>query len=376
MSTVHIKNLPRELAVSFAARTNLLLVSKPAVGKSQTIGVAVENMRERIEGFGLWKFDMTTANPNDLMAYMPNPETHKLEGYPNNTLPNAYDDPNLVGFVEIDEVLNGDPSTTKVFQKYINGESVGGLLRKPDNVICVMASNRIADKAGVMQQSRAFMRRTEQLEVFSDAAHNLKFADRSGFYPALLKFFEKFPDLIDNYETVFEVDRDRKDSRSKDEKLDHTEEGKRGIWANMASWERVSKLEFAARALKFELNPSRILGNVGKAAGTQYVTYRAMFEKIASVEEIVANPKGVAIPTKMDEMFVMVRMLAQLVHASDMKPAGIFVDRLPGDMRALAIRNMVQRSQKNRAAFDIGGTKEYHTWMQDPAISDLFMAAR
>jgi len=158
--------------------------------------------------------------------------------------------------------------------------------------------------------------------------------------------------------------------------LEQAEEGKRGIWANMRSWERISKLEYAANSLGIPMNPFRVLSNVGKAVGTQYVTFRAMFDKIASVEEILRDPKGVTIPTKIDELFVMVCMLSQLIKSTDMKPASQFVDRLQGDMRALAIRRMVKRSQKNRAEFDIGGTKEYQAWMKDPAIQDLFMAAR
>ena len=135
-------------------------------------------------------------------------------------------------------------------------------------------------------------------------------------------------------------------------------------------------MEYAAHSLKIDMQPCRVLSNVGKAVGQQYVTYRAMFDKIASVEEILKDPKGVAIPTKMDELYVMVCMLAQLVESKDMKPAAVFVNRLQGDIRAMAIRRMVKRSQRNRAAFDIGATKEYKEWMQDPAISDLFMAAR
>ena len=125
MSTLHIKQLRRELALSYAAGTNLLLIGKPGIGKSMEIAATAKIMAERVEGFGHWKFDMTTATPNDLMAYMPNEATHKLEAYPNGTLPNAYDNSDLKGFCEIDEVLNGDPTTTKVFQKYINNEDVG-----------------------------------------------------------------------------------------------------------------------------------------------------------------------------------------------------------------------------------------------------------
>ena len=377
MSTLHIKQLPREIALSYAARTNLLLTSKPGLGKSETVCAAAKTMGERVEGFGYWPFDISTANPNDVCAYMPDLKTGELAVYPNSVLPNAYRKPDAQGIVFFDEVLNGDPSTVKVFQKYVNGEDISGKLRKPEGVIVVAASNRMADKAGVMQQSRAFMSRVEQLEIYSDAAHNLSFMDNDGFWPVMRKFLEKFPDLIDNYETVFDPGNDaRAKQLSKDDKAEQGEEGKRDVWANMRSWKRISKLEYAAQSLKIPMQPCRVLSSVGKAVGTQYVTYRAMFDKIASVDEILRDPKGVAIPSKMDELFVMVCMLSQLIKSTDMKAAATFVDRLQGDMRALAIRRMVKRSQKNRAEFDIGGSKEYQTWMKDPAIQDLFMAAR
>lgn len=376
MSAIHIKQFPRELTLSYAAGTNLLVKSKPAVGKSETIRATAKTMGERVEGFKVWAFDMTTANPNDLLAYMPNEKTHKLECYENNTLPNAYDNPDAKGFVYIDEVLNGDPTTVKVFQKYINGEDVGARLRKPDGVICIMASNRLIDRAGVMQQSRAFLRRTEQIELYSDAAHNLKFAEAAGWYPVIIEFLKKFPALIDNYDSVFDAETQKSGKIAAGDVEEMNEEGKQGIWANMASWTRISKLEYAAQSLKMEMNPMRFTSNVGKAVGTQYNTYRAMFDKIASVEEILRDPKKVAIPEKMDQLFVMVSMLAQLVPQDQVKQAAVFLDRLQGDIKAMAIRRMVKRSQKDRAAFDIGSTKEYKVWMQDPAISDLFMAAR
>jgi hypothetical protein len=375
MSTLHIKQLPRAIALSYQAGTNLLLTSKPATGKSETTFKTAQTMAERIEGFGYWPFDVGTANPNDVAAYMPNMETGKLQVFANSVLPNAYDNPDTKGIVFIDEVMNGDPATVKVFQKYINGEDISGKLRKPVGVIIIAASNRMMDKAGAMQQSRAFMSRIEQLEIYSDAGHNLHFMDDDSWWPVLRKFLEKFPDLIDNYETVFNVDEDKK-KRTTDEVAEQGEEGKRGVWANMRSWKRISKLEYAAQLLHIPLDACRITSNVGKAVGTQYNTYRAMFDKIASVEEILKDPKGVEIPKKIDELFVMVCMLSQLVKATEMKPAATFVDRLQGDMRALAIRRMVKRSQKNRAEFDIGATKEYHAWMKDPSIQDLFMAAR
>lgn len=375
---VHIKDFPREIVVSYAAGTNLMAVSPPAIGKTWQVLSAANTMAKRIEGFGFWSFDLATANPNDVCAYMPDDKTGKLQVFPNGTLPNAYDNPDAKGIVHFDEPLNADPATAKVFQKYINGENISDKLRKPENVICILTSNRLSDKAGVMQQSRAFLSRVEQIEVYSDPAHNGKFADQQQWYPTLVKFMEKFPHLIDTYDEVFNPpkDEDKNKRFSKEDREEFSEEAKCGIWANMRSWERISKLEYASLREGLELKPYRIISNVGKVVGQQYVTYRAIQDKIASVEQIIADPKGVAIPTNMAELYVMVGMLAQLVPQAHVKHAAVFVDRLPGDMRAVAIRRLVKRSQRNRAEFDIGATKEYQKWMQDPSVSDLFAAAR
>lgn len=384
MSLIHIKQLKKELALSYAAGTNIMLLSKPAIGKSETTEAWAADMAKRIEGFTFHPFDIGTANPNDVAAYMPDDKSGTLRVYPNDVLPNAYQKPDQKGAVFMDEIMNGDPTTVKVFQKYINGEDISGKLRKPDGVIVIAASNRIGDKAGVMQQSRAFMSRIEQVEVFSDAPHNLKFIEADGWHPVTAKFLEKFPMLIDNYDAVFEPDSPAakaamaatNQGNAKDARDAMSEEGKRGIWANMRSWRRISKLEFAARSLGIELNSMRFMSNVGKAVGLQYNTFRASFEKMASLEDIIANPKKVEIPERADQQFVLAQLLATLVPQDNVKEAGIFLDRLPGDIRAVAIRRMVVRTQKDRGSFDIGATKEYQAWMRDPAVSDLFMAAR
>jgi hypothetical protein len=373
---LHLKQLPREIAMSYAARTNIALLSKPAVGKSQTMNAIALQLGERIDNFKLWYLDMTTATPNDIVAYMPDVATGTLVAYPNADLPNAYTHPNAVGIVFEDECLNADPMTAKVFQKYNNGESIGGRLRKPDGVIIVAASNRMADKSGVMQQSRAFMSRFEQVEVYSDAKHNLGFMEANAWFPMVTRFLEKHPDLIDNYDDVF-FPNEKGKQQSAEVRSEQNEEGKRGVWANMRTWERISKLEFAAREFKTEMRPERALANVGRAVGQQYVTYRAMYDKIASVDDIIANPKKIGIPERTDELYVTVCMLTGLVPQEHVKQAGQYIDRLSGELRALAIRRLVKRTKASKAGeFNIIGTPEYTAWMQDPAISDLFMATK
>lgn len=372
MSAIHIKQWERELALTVEARTNIMGLSKPSIGKSRETMKALKKIASLVSGFHVQYIDAGTMTPNDLVVFMPDVKTGKLAAYPNGILPNAYDTPDMVGAIVFDEVMNADPMTIKLLQKYINGEDVSGVLRKPDGVICIMLSNNLSDKAGAMQQSRAFMRRVEQVQIYSDAPHNFKFAEENGFFPVVVKFFEKFPSLIDNYEDVFFTP--QPGARSNVEAQDRpviTEEGKRGIWAHMGSWERVSMLEYAAAKHNTQLNPARVLASVGTVPGRQYVTYRAMFDKLSTVKDILADPTGIEIPSKMDELYVTISMLTALIEDTQADTAAKYINRLQGDLRVVAIDRLIRRQQKSNGTFDISGTKAWAKWITDPQVQTL-----
>jgi hypothetical protein len=309
-------------------------------------------------------------SPNDICVYMPDMKSGKLAVFPNNELPNAYDDPDQCGIVFEDEALNADPTVVKVTQKYNNGESIGGKLRKPDGVIVVAASNRLADRAGATQQSRAWLSRMEQWEVFSTPEHNLSFAEKNVWFPIITEFFKKFPHLIDNYEQVYEETK-----RSGAEQAQLSEEGKRGVWASMRSWRRLSDLEYACRSMGVKLHPMRALANVGQAVGQQYMQFRAMTESMASVEDVLHDPKGVAVPERLDQQYILLTMLAALVKTADLSAVDKFLDRIGGDLRVMAITRMAARWRKEGAAFNLPATPEFKEWVRDPQFADLVMGA-
>lgn len=369
---IHIKELPKQIAIAYAARTNMLIVSKPAVGKTWTVQDAANIIRQRVEGAGYWPLDLTTMSPNDICVYMPDMKEGKLAVFPNAELPNAYDNPDQTGIVFEDEALNADPTVTKVTQKYNNGESIGGRLRKPDGVIVVAAGNRLSDRAGVMQQSRAWLSRVEQWEVYSTPEWNLEFADRNAWYPVIVEFFKKFPALIDNYEDVYEFD-PRNDKAKSGDRAQFTEEGKRGVWANMRAWKRLSDLEFACRNMGAKLHPMRAQANLGQAVGAQYMTYRALHDNMVSLEEVLKDPKGVAVPDRLDQQYILLNMLAAFVKTTEIKALDKFLERIGGDLRVMTIRRMMNRWRRERTSFDLPKTPEFKAWVKDPAFSDLIV---
>lgn len=371
---IHIKELPKQIAIAFAAKTNMLITSKPALGKTWTTKEAAEIIKQRVEHAGYWPLDLTTMSPNDICVYMPNMTTGKLGVFPNDELPNAYDDPDQCGIVFEDEALNADPTVTKVTQKYNNGESIGGKLRKPDGVIVIAAGNRLSDRAGVMQQSRAWLSRMEQWEVYSTPEHNLDFAEKNVWYPVITEFFKKFPHLIDNYEEVYEFD-PRNDKARTSDRAQYTEEGKKGVWANMRAWKRLSDIEYACRSMGAKLHPMRAQANLGQAVGAQYMTYRAMHDNMASVEDVLKDPKGIAIPDRMDQQYIMLTMLSAFVKDTQIGALDKFLDRIGGDLRVMTVRRLMARYRKEGSHFNIVKTPEFKSWVKDPTFSDLITQA-
>jgi hypothetical protein len=371
---LELSKLGKQIAIMFHAKVNCIIVSPPGIGKTDTINATAARLREKVEDFRIWYMDVPTMSPTDIGATMPNRETGLLEFFCNAGFPNAYTAPDARGILNLGEILNTDPTTLKLLQKYCNGEDINGKLRKPDGVIVVGDSNRISDKAGVFQQSRAFMNRFIHIEVFSTPDQNIKYAEENEFHAKVVDFMKKFPYLIDNYEEVFEGAKSRGPNELKQHQKDQqSEEAKRGIWACMRGWKRISNLEYTCDELKQELMPQLVNGSVGMAIGSQYMTHRTMFDKLLTVEEIVRHPEKAEVSDNASILYVQLAMLAATVDAKHMPQVSKYLARCPGDMKVMCIRRMLIRMRRD-PSFKVTSTKEYRDWMSDQALSDLIMA--
>lgn len=352
---------------AYAAKANLLMLGKPGIGKTHTIEAFAARMRERIEHFKVWHFYGPTMSPMDIQAAMPDVATGTLKMYSNACLPNAYTDPDAQGVIFIGEMLNTDPTTLKLLQKYVNGEDMNGVLRKPVGVMTIADSNRLEDKAGVMQQFRALLNRFMTIDVYTEADDNIKYAARHEWHHLVQAFFRENPHLIDNYEDVFgSTVTDAKKGTEAAKKGDQTEEGKRGTWACMRGWERVSELEYAAADVGSAVTLDEIAGSVGKAPALKYNTFKAMVDRLATIEEVLANPKKVAIPEKIDELYALCTIVALKCKSEHLEAVYTFAKRIQDDMQAFMLRKLMQR--KN---FELVGTAIYREWITTPAINDL-----
>lgn len=360
---MRLKEINKVMVRTYMAKSNLLMLGRPGIGKTHTIEAFAEKMREKLEHFRVWHFYGPTMSPMDIQACMPNNETGTLKVYSNDCLPNAYKEPDAVGVVFIGEMLNTDPTTLKLLQKYVNGEDMNGVLKKPAGVMVVADSNRLEDKAGVMQQFRALLNRFLTLEVYTNPDDNTEYAAKHGWHPNVQAFFRENPHLIDNYEQVFGGD------SKKAEKEVMAEEGKKGIWACMRGWERISDLELAGEEINDPISTDEIVGSIGTGPGMQYVTFRQMVGRLATIEEVLGNPEKVKIPEKIDELYALCMIVSLRCKEEHLKAVYSFAQRIQHDMQVFILRTMMLRK-----GFNLVGSEVYRKWILDPAVNKLINA--
>jgi hypothetical protein len=366
--SLRLKEINQVMVRCYMSKANMLMLGKPGIGKTCSIEHFVEKMRERIPDFKVWHFYGPTMSPMDIQAGMPDVATGTIKMYSNASIPNAYATPDVKGVVFIGEMLNTDPTTLKLLQKYVNGEDMNGVLRKPDGVMVLADSNRLEDKAGVMQQFRALLNRFLTVDVYTDENDNTEYAQKMEWHAMVQAFFRENPNLIDNYEKVFAADAGRGTASKQNDQM--AEEGKRGIWACMRGWNRVSDLEYTMEELGGgAITVDEITGSVGTGPGMQYHTFKQIVSRLASVEEVLANPEGVKIPEKIDELYALAMIVSLRCKAEDLKTIYTFAKRIQYDMQVFMLKTMMGR--KN---FPLVGSETYRSWVLDPQVNKLVNA--
>lgn len=367
---VRLKELPAILVRNYIAGVNTFARGKPAIGKTCTINAFVEQMKKKVPDFKCWLFYAPTMSPMDIQASAPNYETGMLALYNNAALPNAYQTPDAKGVLFLGELPNTDPATAKLLQKYINGEDMSGVLRKPDGIMVIADGNRIEDKSSVQQQGRAFMSRLEQLEVYTEPSDNVEFAAKSAWHPFVQTFFKDNPALIDNYDEVFETSsaaRQRSQAAKQNNGGDlMSEEGKLGIWANMRSWERISKKEYAADELKSPVTLAEAAGNLGTGVGAAYEAHKKILNGLTSFDDIMLDPDNAKMPTAMDETYSLAMLVALRCKEDQLENVRRFGSRMAPELQAVILRTLAMRK-----GFNLTGSPAYMTWISNKDLTAL-----
>lgn len=356
---IRLKEVPRALVVAYAAGVNVWMWGPPSIGKTTTTEEFGRIMQQRVEGFENHYLYVPSCGPTDIQAAMPNPETKQLEFFNNASLPNRYTNPKMKGVLHLGELANGDPTTVKLLQKYVNNEDMNGVLRKPEGLMVLADSNRLEHKAGGSQQFRAFLRRFTHVDVYNEAQDNIDYAAVHDWHPNVQVYMKEFPQYIDNYEEVFNAPPGASTSKA-------SEEGKRGVWSHMGGLEALSRMETSAGEMSGVVPPALILGTLGSGPGSHYIATREMMARLKSVDEVCADPKGVALPDSVSERYAQCLILAMRCTVEQIDPAYTYAKRVQEDLQVMMILRIIRRPN-----FNFKKSKAYTAWISDTRLTDI-----
>jgi hypothetical protein len=349
---------------------NVKYLSPPARGKTKLIEEIVKRQKELDPEFFFDVWDGGTMQPTDTVMAMPVVETKLIEMFRSGRLPNHYVTPDLRGIIYVGEIPLMGAEVSKGFQKLWNHEDIGGEFRIPAGVIFVGDGNRLTDKSGAQAETRANACRYVTYTLEFDPEHALNVV-KLHYHTKVAAFLIRNPTCIDNYEDVFEKDPPRPANDAM------CIEGKHGIWASLRSWQRVSDIMFDVEQTGIALLPGEIECNVGDGIAKTFMAFCVMIDHLSSMEDIIANPKKIAIPSETSQQFALATMLSLLVNRDSWEPVATYLQRYPAEIQVVFFYNMNARLEKAKDANTtfIRGTKSYQAWITAGHIAAIMRGA-
>lgn len=359
-----------ELITRRALRTqqNVMFLSPPARGKTYLGAKIQAALAAEDPTLYFADFDGGTLAPTDTVMSMPDMVDKIILQLRDGRLPNVHKTPDLRGIINVHEWMLMGLEVSRGFQKLINHEECGGFAIPP-GVIFRSDGNRLTDRSGGQNQSRAIMSRFRVHMLAFDPEYALQ-AAKDSFHERVAAFLIRNPIHIDNYEDVFE-----NDQRGANDLM--RQEGNRGAWASLRSWDAVSRDLHDADATGDRVLPDEIIACVGSGVAGFFDVFCNMLDNLATLEEIIAKPKEAEVPTRMDQSYALSTMLALTTNKDNFKPVSIYMNRYPNELQASFMRLMNDRMAKAKDgnATAIRSSDEYRRWITAKHISAILTGA-
>lgn len=317
-------------ATEFAYQTlkaNLVpfLSSSPGIGKSAAVHQLAKHFNLKVIDIRLAQEDPTAIGGfpsivNGRSTYAP-PERFPLEG---DKIPDGYS-----GFlIFFDEINSAPRSVVSAAYKIVLDRMIGEKHLHP-NVRMIAAGNLATDNAIVNEMGTAMRSRVVHIHVTTHADNWLDFAAKAGFDSRVVSYLHYQANKINSFKQF---------GSSSDE-----------TFACERTWEFVSKILKANYPDETKPVPADVApllaGTVGSTA-YEFVTYTEAFKDLPTIQQVLANPCGCALPVAPAVRYLMTGMLVGNTTMDNADKIATYVDRLPKEFAMVFIKLLWGKSDK------------------------------
>ena len=317
-------------ATEFAYQTlkaNLVpfLSSSPGIGKSAAVHQLAKRFNLKVIDIRLAQEDPTALGGfpsivNGRSTYAP-PERFPLEG---DKIPDGYS-----GFlIFFDEINSAPRSVISAAYKIVLDRMIGEK-HLHHNVRMIAAGNLTTDNAIVNEMGTAMRSRVVHIHVTTHADNWLDFAAKAGFDSRVVSYLHYQANKINSFKQF---------GSSSDE-----------TFACERTWEFVSKILKANYPDETKPVPADVApllaGTVGSTA-YEFVTYTEAFKDLPTIQQVLANPCGCALPVAPAVRYLMTGMLVGNTTMDNADKIATYVDRLPKEFAMVFIKLLWGKSDK------------------------------
>ena len=317
-------------ATEFAYQTlkaNLVpfLSSSPGIGKSAAVHQLAKRFNLKVIDIRLAQEDPTALGGfpsivNGRSTYAP-PERFPLEG---DKIPDGY----YGWLIFFDEINSAPRSVVSAAYKIVLDRMIGEKHLHP-NVRMIAAGNLATDNAIVNEMGTAMRSRVVHIHVTTHSDNWLDFAAKAGFDSRVVSYLHYQANKINSFKQF---------GSSSDE-----------TFACERTWEFVSKILKANYPDETKPVPADVApllaGTVGSTA-YEFVTYTEAFKDLPTIQQVLANPCGCALPVAPAVRYLMTGMLVGNATMDNADNIATYVDRLPKEFAMVFIKLLWGKSDK------------------------------
>jgi hypothetical protein len=249
----------------------------------------------------------------------------------------------------LDELPHASHSTQAAAFQLIQEKALGGAKLDPEMVWVVAAGNRRQDMAVIQEMSKPLQNRFVHLELQVNHESWSEWAARSQLRPDVLMFIRHKPDALFDF-----------DPKSKDH-----------AFATPRTWEKLANAMDAlearnmSTALREELELPLAASCVGHQHAIEYVGAKRMLAELPDFDDIIADPKGTAVPTLPEIQYVAASGLAHRAKKENFDAVYTYLMRLPPEFMMLAVKLATNRDEtlKKTGAYIKGFAVDYKRYL-------------
>lgn len=224
-------------------------------------------------------------------------------------------------FLFLDEINSADPSVAAVAYQLVNDRRVGEHMLM-DNVVVLGAGNLDDDRGVTNKFPAPLANRFTHAQLVHDIKAWSVWAQRTNVDHRLIGFLNFRSELLHTYDPNKPVK----------------------AFASPRTWSFVAS-DFADDAIPGDVKQALMSGSVGEGPAVELMGWLDIMDAIVPIEEIIANPEGVKVETRLDLQWAMATHVAGNMAKDNADALHRFLKRLEPEMVVMAWTLAINRDE-------------------------------